>query len=234
MVKKFTVNEKEYEIRKPSAKDIQEAQRHYNKVYASGLKDPDLLTRDQMINLMKDRGIWDDNKEKEIENKRKELVKLQDKLDEGGIELSEAEKMAKKMLDLREEIVVEYTVVTNVLEHTIEQQAEVAKEDYLFFKSVYHKGKLYCKSFDDFYMKNNSDPVLVEGYIQYKDIKKNLASVYDDLPEVRFLKDYGFMNDDFSFVNGKEKKEEEKPKKKEKKPFLKDGKPVEVKEKVEA
>lgn len=224
---KFEIDGKNYELRPLTSKDAIEASKVYNKAYSAGLKDKDLVTRKEMLNVLKERGIWNDEEEAKLATLQKELEDLEKILDEGGIELEQAKEHAKRMLEIRNTMASANFVLGNYMTLTIEYHADKAKTDYILASSLWCGPHKYCKSLDDFYIKESqNDPVLDRALMEWSGGLDKLKEAYDSFTEVKFLKEFGFMNEDFVLLDENQPliPEEEKPK--EKKPFLRDGKPI--------
>jgi len=215
----FTVNEKNYKVVKPNAKQHSEANKIYTREFNRLLKEGVLMVHDEMMATAKSRGLWSDQKEQEIQEKTKEIHALQDKLDKGGYELDEAREDAKKIQTLRGEILTSQFVLNGILDNTVEQQAQSARYDYLASVCIVDSNnKIYCKSLDDYY-NSDDDEVLNIGLVYFAKMYYGTANIEKSI-DAKFIDDYGLEDK-------VDKKEPKKIKKVEKKPFLKNGKPVE-------
>ena len=220
-MKDFKVNDKDYVLRAPTAKDIQDAQKYHSKVFSDGLKDPNMMTQQEVRKTLEERGFFSPEQEAEISAFAEELKQKTEVLEAGGIELEEAEKLALEMRELREKILIKQSVLNEFFNQSIERRAADAREDFLLSRTVFEKGKKqpYCKDLDDYYSKQN-DPVMFKAYSLFIGASEDDGGIYGSLPEIQFLREYGFMDEQYRL---KDEEVKEKPKSK---PFLKNGKPV--------
>src|SRR5690349_4273938 len=99
----FKVGETEYAVIRPSVKVQQEAQRVYNRVWAQEVENGSPL-RQQIDKLLRDRNLWDDQKEARRVELLKSLREGEKKLREGGMKLSEGRSLALQMRRDRNEL----------------------------------------------------------------------------------------------------------------------------------
>lgn len=213
----FKIGEQNYKVVKPNAKQHAEANKIYTTEFNKLLKEGVLMVKDEMLAIAKKRGLWSDKKEVENKTKAKEIVKLQDKIEKGGYELSEAREDVKRIQELRSEMFQDQVVLNGILDNTVEQQATNARYDYLASVCIVdEKNRPVCKSLDDYY--NSEDPAIALGTFHFS---KLFYGTHDNKSvDIQFVEQYG-LND---VGEDPGHKEEEKV---EKKPFLQDGKPIE-------
>jgi len=87
-------------IRQPTPQDYRDSQVQYNETFRKAL-DSGALLRQKLTDYMKDKGIWDDEKQKQNDQYIKDISMREDALKGGGIRLSEAKKIAFELRDLR-------------------------------------------------------------------------------------------------------------------------------------
>jgi hypothetical protein len=202
----ITVNSEEktieLAIKKPSAQEGIEGQRVYSKEWADALKRGAPL-RAQVDNLLVDRGLWSEEKEKELKELAKSLQKDCDILTKGGIKLSEAKKIALGARTKRfafNKLAMEKSILDN---GTVEGQAEIARLNYLISVcTVYkHSNKPYYESVADFYNRSN-EKVASEATTAYMSFAYNINSDYEkDYPENKFLIKHKIINDKLQLLN---------------------------------
>lgn len=73
--KEFVYKDQIFKIYLPKTKEDTELARYKSKLSAELLKNKDLMLKDEVINLLKERGIWDDAKEKKENELRERLTK---------------------------------------------------------------------------------------------------------------------------------------------------------------
>lgn len=217
----FVVNDVTYKIKRPTATQRYEAQRIYNRTLNQAIADG-CMVKEQVQKFAEERGIITPEKDAEIEALRKQIIDLEKQLDQGGVELEVAKEWALKLRELRADLLVKSLVLAQLLSNTAERQAEIARDEYIISVVICNQhGVPVCKNFDDF-LARRDDPVIMAGEDKFLEVNNGIS--YDfvkDLPENKFLLEYGFMDDNFRMSDDPEP---EKPP--EKKPFLKNGEPV--------
>lgn len=220
----FSVDGKTYELRTVAAGQRAEARSVYNRAFHRARKDGCFL-RSQLLEEARKAGIWNEEKERELAKIEADMAAITKVLDEGGIELEAAKEKAMELIGLRSRMIqinMEYAAIDA---HTAERQAEAAQEEFELSQTIFVDGKPYCSSLDDFYSKE-SDPVIIAAMAKRSMLANNLNEAFlAELPEYKFLQEFGFMDSDFRLIG--ESQGEEPPK--ERKPFLKDGKPLQDK-----
>jgi hypothetical protein len=95
--------EQTLEVITPNLTMVQEAQLEYNKAFDKALRSKAPL-RIEVERLLKDRGIWTEVKQAELDKLNDELVTLERKLKAGGMKLKEARDLALEIRAKRDEI----------------------------------------------------------------------------------------------------------------------------------
>lgn len=203
---KVTVDgeEKTYMVRSPSLQDQREAQKVYNQAFTDAIKSKSVV-RAKMDDLLKEQGLWNDEKQKEYTQLQEELLENERKLAKGGFALSEAKKMALKMRDIRNRIRELISVRTSLDNHSAEGQADNSRFNYLVSVCVVYKDndKPYFSSLED-YMNRLDDPVALAGAQKLANMIYGLDNNFEkNLPENKFLKKYKFVNDNLRFIDKK-------------------------------
>lgn len=162
------------------------------------------LLRAEVEDFIKNQStIWSKEDDDELEKLRSRLADLLSKLKKGGSKLSEARKWALEVLDLRSEIVKYSAKKQTLYSATIESIADAERNDYLIYiGTVYdHTHERYWPSFDD--MKNDKDSqiYLKAHAIFYKIVYGIDGDFEKNLPEVKWLKKYGFIDDDMNLID---------------------------------
>lgn len=220
---KVTVNEKEYVVRNPGQKEINKAKLESNKIFKKCLSSDEYFLREELYTILRKRGYWNDDKETELTQLRKDLNEQEEILKKGGIELDAAKDVALRLKLLRYQLILLTAKEREFDMLTVEAMADNAYFDYLVAESVFDsEGNKVFSSYQDYQDKKEEEyaykcaETLSTMMFDFEDFEKKL-------PENEFLLEYGFMNDDLSLVETEEKVEEEKV---EFKPFLRNGEPV--------
>lgn len=203
---KVTINgeEKTFTVRSPSLVDQREGQKVYNQAFTDAIKSKSVV-RAKMDDLLKEQGLWNEEKQKEYSDLQKELLEGERKLAKGGIALSDAKKIALRMRDVRNRIRELISVRTSLDNHSAEGQADNARFNYLVSVCVVYKDndKKYFESLED-YMSRSDDPVALNGAQKLANMIYGLDNNFEkNLPENKFLKKYKFVNDNLRFIDKK-------------------------------
>lgn len=203
---KVTVNgeEKTFTVRSPSLVDQREAQKVYNQAFTDAIKSKSVV-RAKMDDLLKEQGLWNEEKQKEYSDLQNELLEGERKLAKGGIPLSDAKKIALRMREVRNRIRELISVRTSLDNHSAEGQADNARFNYLVSACVVYKDndKKYFESLED-YMSKSDDPVALSGAQKLANMIYGLDNNFEkNLPENKFLKKYKFVNDNLRFIDKK-------------------------------
>jgi hypothetical protein len=196
--------EKTFMARSPSLSDQREAQKVYNTAFTDAIKSNSVV-RAKMEDVLEEQGLWNKDKQAKYENLQKELSDGEKRLAKGGIQLSEAKKIALRMRDVRLEIRDLISVRTSLDNHSAEGQADNARFNYLVSACVVYKDteKPYFKDLAD-YMDRIDDPVALAGAQKLANMIYGLDNNFEkNLPENKFLTKYKFVNDDLRFIDKK-------------------------------
>jgi hypothetical protein len=196
--------EKTFMARSPSLSDQREAQKVYNTAFTDAIKSNSVV-RAKMEDVLEEQGLWNKDKQAKYENLQKELSDGEKRLAKGGIQLSEAKKIALRMRDVRLEIRDLISVRTSLDNHSAEGQADNARFNYLVSACVVYKDteKPYFKELAD-YMDRIDDPVALAGAQKLANMIYGLDNNFEkNLPENKFLTKYKFVNDDLRFIDKK-------------------------------
>jgi hypothetical protein len=202
----FTVRLKdkdvEFIIRSPSLSDQREAQKIYNQAFSDAVKSG-CIVRGRLNDLLKEQGLWDDQKEQRMNTIQQKLIDKEKDLAKGGISLKAAKQIALDMKDLREDLRDLISVRTNLDNHTAEGQADNARFNYLVSACLVYKDskKPYFTGYED-YLNRASELVAIRGAQILANMLYGLENDYEKkLPENKFLVKYKLVDDKLRLVN---------------------------------
>lgn len=202
----FTVKLKdqdvEFLIRSPSLSDQREAQKIYNQAFSDAVKSG-CIVRGRLNDLLKEQGLWDDNKEQRMNTIQQKLIDKEKDLAKGGISLKAAKQIALDMKGLREDLRDLISVRTNLDNHTAEGQADNARFNYLVSACLVYKDskKPYFSGYED-YLNRASELVAIRGAQILANMLYGLENDYEKkLPENKFLVKYKLVDDKLRLVN---------------------------------
>lgn len=234
MKKEVIIGDKTYYVAKPTAPDEGKAKLQQSKTFSQALENGACL-KVQLNKVLKQRKIWDEEDDKEIEELTEKLAENLNKLEEGGFDIMEARKLAIETYRLRMAVVAKGAVLREHNSLTAEGQADDAYFDTLVACCCYNEdGTKVFKNYEDYINKSEEEYAVLLAQELSKIIYGNLDYI-KELPENQFLQEFGFINDNLEYIdeNGNrvnddyepvvEENKEEKPKRK---PFLKNGEPI--------
>lgn len=222
----YTVNGETYKVRKPNSIQKNQGRRIYNQAFNQALTDGCMI-KEQAINFSKERGIWNTEKEAELAELRKKIDDGEKILELGGIELSQAKDVALDIRQNRFELMLRNIALSEIFANTAEREAEFAESQYIMSVCICQKnGQPLCKDLNDF-LNRQDEPPIVEGINKFNDLMYgNNADYFKELPENKFLIEYGFMDNEMNLLDENGQKIVNEDEKVERKPFLKNGEPI--------
>ena len=197
--------EQEFLVRSPSLADQRESQKVYNQAFSDAVKSG-CIVRARLDDLLKDQGLWDDQKQIKFNTLQQELLDNEKVLAKGGISLKAAKQTAVQMKNLREDLRELISVRTNLDNHTAEGQADNARFNYLISSClVYYdnKDKKYFKDYSE-YLSRASEPIAIKAAQILANMLYGLDNDYEKkLPENKFLVKYKFVDEKLRLINDK-------------------------------
>jgi hypothetical protein len=187
-------------LKNPSMQDKERADSVRIKKWNQSLKDGALFY-ESLSKVLKEQGIWAEDQENKLSELQTELAETIERLGKGG-KLSEARETALLIRTLRMRIQILMVDRERYVNETIEGQAQNAEFSYLVSQcAVYNsnRNKKYFASYEDYSSRAND----VDAYT----IANKCANVlYDSSdrglwPENKFLKRFGFVNEDLRLIN---------------------------------
>ena len=192
----------EFTVRSPSLNDQREAQKVYNQAFTDAIKSKSVV-RAKLDDLLREQGLWSDEKQAEFATLQKELIEGEKRLAKGGFSLNDAKKLALEMQDLRGKIKDLIGIRTSLDNHSAEGQADNARFNYLVSVCVVYKNTdtKYFKSLED-YLNRADDPVSLLGAQNLANMVYGLDNNFEkNLPENKFLHKYKFVDDQLRLID---------------------------------
>ena len=190
------------DVRKPTAKTQIEADKVYNRTFIQCLANDSLL-RSQIQKIMKDRNLWDDDKQKELDDVDAEILKGENALKAGGIKRSEGRKIAIKLRrdrNLRSFLMSRYNDLDNL---SCESQSENRRFDCQVALSTldHETGDPYFKNLED-YDNRKDEKVAVDAATNMAFLAYGVDPDYlKDFTENQFLKNQGYCDDEYRLID---------------------------------
>tara|TARA_R100000353_G_scaffold137997_1_gene98090 strand:+ start:2393 stop:3328 length:936 start_codon:yes stop_codon:yes gene_type:complete len=198
---KFEAQEKEFAVVRPSLQLLNEANKLRSKLFTQ-LFESGTMLRQQVDTHLKDRNIWNEKLQAEYDAVQSEVIEKTQRLERGGIKLSEARDLAIEISEQRQQLVSMLVDRSDIDNLTCEGQADNERFNFLFANCLVYNDteeKVYPDGLEG-YMKNTSTDVAVKGATEFYYLMSNSESLDDQLPENRFLKKFNFVDDDMRFL----------------------------------
>ena len=198
----FDVDGKKYAVRVPTVDEIRGANEMRAKTFNEALSRGDLL-RDQLEGELRNRKLWNDQRENEYQTLRQEVLNGEFTLQKGGIKLSQARALAVEMGEKRNRMVNLLSSRTDLDSNTCEGRADAARFNYLFASCLVYddtEAQYFPKGLDD-YLVNQDDPVALAGASEFYYLISGSDSVDNKLPENKFLKKFKFVDSKGRFID---------------------------------
>ena len=204
--KKFTFEDKEYSVVRPSAKVTQAAQRLYSAEFMKCINEG-LMVKPKLKQFLEEHGIWTKDQEKKEKEIADEINALELELYRGGgkgkkITLTEGKEKALKIKELRASYMELIAERQSYESNTAESVADNARFDYLVSECTLNAdGTKVYNSFEDYQSKSSDDL----AYTAASNLAQLIYALEDDyikkLPENHFLSTFGLVDEELRLVN---------------------------------
>jgi hypothetical protein len=162
--------------------------------------------RQQINTLLRNRGEWDDEREKQYNDLSKDLLEKERILKKGGISLVKAKEVAISMKEVRGKLQSLLADRSSLDSMTAEGQGDNAHFNMLLvqclvYVNIQEKEIQYFESLDDYLIRGSTDVGITAASL----FAGMLYSIGDDLekslPENKFLLKYKFIDDKLRAIN---------------------------------
>ena len=186
---------------KPRPEHLAAAKLEAAKAFRDAVKRGDFF-RDRLDEEMRSQGLWDDEKQKELDKLDKNLETSLLKLQSGGIKLSEAFELCKKIRTDRTLKILLEAVHRQFDRLTVEAQKDNASFDCLVSLCVLDdEGNNKFESLED-YRSKQSEPYAAKAAAVLAAKSFGLEEDWQkDLPENKFMLKYKFVDNDLNFID---------------------------------
>ena len=191
-----------FAVYEPSLEDFREGRKAYNTAFSDAIK-AGAVVRERIEDVAREQKLWDDDKAADLERLQRESLAKEKKLAEGGMKLSEAKALALEIRDLRGKTLELLTPKSQLDVNSAQGQADNEQFNCLVSCClVYNDNKQRrFKSLEEYLNSANSEVASKAANM----LAKHMYGVNEDfqknLPENRFLKEFGFINDKLQFVD---------------------------------
>ena len=163
------------------------------------------MVRAKLDDLLRDQGLWNDEKQAEYAQMQKQLLDGERRLAKGGFGINEAKQLAFEMQEVRDKIKDLISVRTSLDNHSAEGQADNARFNFLVSACVVYKdsGEKYFANLEE-YLNKSDDPVSIAGAQNLANMIYGLDNNFEkNLPENKFLHKYKFVDDKLRRIDKK-------------------------------
>ena len=188
-------------IQTPNSKDNRDAQKYASKIFQEALKEGSIL-KDKLEEVLREQGLWDDEKQTELEALDKRIDDGVLKIRKGGCKLSEAREVAIDIQKARMERTLLRSNQIKFDSYTVEGQADDAKFDFLVSRCVKdEEGHCIFEDIED-YKRQSSQPYVVEAASTFANLFYGMDPDWEKkLPENEFLIKYKFVDEDMNYID---------------------------------
>ena len=200
--RRFNILDKKYAVRMPTVDEIKQANEARATAFNEALNRGDLL-RDQLDGELRKRKLWNDDREREYQTLRQEVLDGEFQLQKGGIKLSRAKDIALQMATKRSEMVNLLSSRTDLDANTCEGKADAARFNYLFASCLVYDetDEPYYSNGLDGYLQNPDDAVAAKGAVEFYYLISGTENIDTTLPENKFLHKFKFVNDNLELID---------------------------------
>jgi hypothetical protein len=197
-------------VKSPTPKQIGESMLYAAKVFREGA-DMGVLPRARINDYLRKSQVWDDEKEKKLQEIITNLKEAELQLKLGGrtkdgepFSITDAKKLAVKMKEWRIDYVLLMTTYSSLdAKYSIEGMAENAKFDYLVSCCVFTEDQKRVFKNYDHYLEQSENDYAVDAASALSEILNGTAEdIEKEWPEHKFLLEHGFIREeDFRLVD---------------------------------
>lgn len=196
-------NEVTVYVVRPTSRQKQEAKMYSTKVFTECMKDPNIMMKAELYDYLNKKRIFTEEDEKYLEKLRKENEKNLSRLTNGKkIKKKDAREICRKININRTIILGLENKVSSYEEKTVEGMTDQAYIDYLFYSCLLNEeGEQVFESVDE--CKDGLDQNYVsEAFTKFLFMLNGVKEDwYNDLPEAKFLRKHGLIDEQGRFVN---------------------------------
>jgi hypothetical protein len=191
-------------VTKPNAKNLTAAQIVSSNTFTELVR-AGVMLRTKLTEELTKQGLWDDAKEAEIKELATKINEGERKLaagGAGGFKKSEARQLALDMRGYRIRQTELLSIRTSYDEWTVEGQAENARFDYLVSLCTTWEDTRPCYTSLEDYRERATEPYSVAAAEALAEMMYKFDTKWVfELPENKFLKEQGFVDDKFRLIN---------------------------------
>lgn len=197
-------------VKHPSNKLLDQANKVYARTWRIAAEEEGIPLRAKVDQITEKSKLWDKEKSERMEELAKSLAEKEAKLKKGGIAKwglgvgkVSAQSIAVEMLQDRAEQLDLINQQGRSLEYTAESYAEAARVNFILTQTVCYNetGELYFNSEDDYKERANEQAAQDVFPVVMKLIYADNYSVFDNLPENKFLREHKMVDSEGRLLN---------------------------------
>ena len=193
-------------IKLPTNEEIEQSDLIFASKIASLIKKNQLIPQSKLADYLKSNELWTNEDEEKVKELRKETDVLMSKLRKGGLKLSEGRSLAIQVTEKRRDLLSLLSRLQQYQDATIESVAMKEQMDFMVYCVAYKDDKnKHWSSFEDMKMDRKSDSYNKVYDVVYEMVHGVGADIDKTLPEVIWLKKYGFVDDELRYIDRKTK-----------------------------
>lgn len=191
---------------RPNNNTIKNADRYRAKTWNQCITDG-VLTKKELAKILKERGIWDQNKEDEETEIVRKLQELEKSINGVGVsdkkmKLSDGQKKAIEMRILRNALRELISEKISMEENTAEALSDNAKFDYFVADcTFYENGQKVYSSVEDYNQKSSNEIAFAAAGALAEMMYQLDSKFEDNLPENKWLKNHSLVNQEGRLVD---------------------------------
>lgn len=193
-------------VKRPDNDSIKEADIHRAKVWNKAFKEG-VMTKKEVKEMMKERGLWDDQKDAKEASLSDEIIELEKKLYTGGgkkskPKLSDGREIAIQMRIKRAELRELIQERLDMDQNTAEALADNARFDYLVSCcSFWADDSNVFDSYEDYNERSSSLEAVISAQLLAQMMYNLDMDFENNLPENQFLKKFDLVNEDGTLID---------------------------------
>lgn len=192
-------------VRRPNNATLSQAQRVSAKAWTDCVRDG-IMTKKELEKFMKEHNVWNDVKEKEQQDKIKEISNLEKQLyvqgNNGKLRASEGKNIAIKMRIARNELRNLISEKISLEQNTAEALSDNARFDFLVSNCTFDQnGNKVYKDVDDYALRSDGEVAFAAASALAQMLYAVDKDFESKLPENRFLKMFNFVDEELTLVN---------------------------------
>lgn len=123
-------------FKRPSQKVLTKAELVRRTAFSNALRNG-LILQEEAKKIIKERGLWNDDHEKEAENTRARIGELEKKLEDASLTNEQGKALCDELTKQRDELISHNMVFTSITENTCESVAGEEKNQFLAAECTY-------------------------------------------------------------------------------------------------